>query len=43
LTYVVTDDHRERSRMRCSIGDFMAATRVDHLVVDAPDQGRSNR
>jgi hypothetical protein len=25
-------------RNRCSIGDFTAATRVDHLVMDAFDQ-----
>jgi hypothetical protein len=25
-------------RNRCSIGDFTAATRVDHLVIDAPSQ-----
>jgi CubicO group peptidase (beta-lactamase class C family) len=25
-------------RNRCSIGDFTAATRVDHLVIDAPGQ-----
>jgi CubicO group peptidase (beta-lactamase class C family) len=25
-------------RNRCSIGDFRAATRIDHLVIDAPGQ-----
>lgn len=25
-------------RNRCRTGDFTAATRVDHLVIDAPDQ-----